>query len=61
MNKDGYTPLSRQGRLGNIALVGGSGEIQFIGNGKKLADLMHLHRSALNLLMPTPRSPNPGS
>jgi hypothetical protein len=33
----------RQGRLGDVALLGGAREVQGLAHGEKVADLVHLH------------------
>lgn len=33
-----------QGGLGNVAALGGAGEIEFFRRGNEVADLMHFHR-----------------
>jgi hypothetical protein len=36
---------ARQRRLRHVAALGGTREVQFLGNSQEIADLMHFHRS----------------
>ena len=38
----------RQRRLGDVALLGGLGEVQLIRDGQEITDLMHLHSGPLS-------------